>query len=311
MLHWSTCNADSQRMFLARICRHVTLLNRFQKLTTHCSTANIAKNLIFRATSYHCKLALQVDQCNTTFSKHLCKNEDGDVLIFFREINQTVDRKLYIVRISDCDQTNTETMETYWSLTGVTRVRSVNTVNGKCCQWYMEIEFATGKRYCRERNWVFSCITRLQNRWTWKLSADITRTLRFDAWITVFRPISTAQIYSLDIHRIAPSKFHWSEIIQWIKSIRGISAIVRAFKDRAHNFSNQNRSKSGGLWTLDVCVCLWGSMWICHPPVVRDGAKMGNRYGIRKTSKNCVAVTPGHAKNPVFFPACDGAKREH
>ena len=100
MLHWSTCNADSQRMFLARICRHVTLLNRFQKLATRCSTANIAKNLIFRATSYHCKLALQVDQCNTTFSKHLCKNEDGDVLIFFREINQTVDRKLYIVRIS-------------------------------------------------------------------------------------------------------------------------------------------------------------------------------------------------------------------
>ena len=34
----------SQRMFFARICRHVTLLNRFQKLPTRCSTANIATN---------------------------------------------------------------------------------------------------------------------------------------------------------------------------------------------------------------------------------------------------------------------------
>ena len=34
-----TCNTDSQRMFFARICRHVTLLNRFQKLPTRCSTA--------------------------------------------------------------------------------------------------------------------------------------------------------------------------------------------------------------------------------------------------------------------------------
>ena len=73
MLHWPTCNAHSQRMFLARICRHVTLLNRFQKLATRCSTANIAKNR-FRATSYHCKLALQVDQCNTTLSLSLVAN---------------------------------------------------------------------------------------------------------------------------------------------------------------------------------------------------------------------------------------------
>ena len=36
-------------MFLARICRHVTLLNRFQKLATRCSTANIAKNRSQRA----------------------------------------------------------------------------------------------------------------------------------------------------------------------------------------------------------------------------------------------------------------------
>ena len=39
-----TCNADSQRMFFAQICRHATLLNRFQNLATRCSTANIAKN---------------------------------------------------------------------------------------------------------------------------------------------------------------------------------------------------------------------------------------------------------------------------
>ena len=51
----------------------VTLLNRFQKLPTRCSTGNIAKNrsqrytrMIFCATSYHCKLVLQVDQCNIT-----------------------------------------------------------------------------------------------------------------------------------------------------------------------------------------------------------------------------------------------------
>ena len=44
-----TCNADSQRMFFAQICRHATLLNRFQKLPTRCSTANIAKNSPQRA----------------------------------------------------------------------------------------------------------------------------------------------------------------------------------------------------------------------------------------------------------------------
>ena len=39
-----TCNGDWQHMFFARICRHVTLLNRFQKFPTRCSTANITKN---------------------------------------------------------------------------------------------------------------------------------------------------------------------------------------------------------------------------------------------------------------------------
>ena len=62
-------------MFLARICRTVTLLNRFQKLATRCSTANVAKNrsqpavTLKRTTSYHCKLALQVDQCKGPFKR--------------------------------------------------------------------------------------------------------------------------------------------------------------------------------------------------------------------------------------------------
>ena len=90
-----TGNADAQRMFFARICRHVTLLNRFQILATRCSTANIAQKssaagcytrMIFRATSYHCKLALQVDQCNTTFSEFIqfYSNSTGFLSCFFR-----------------------------------------------------------------------------------------------------------------------------------------------------------------------------------------------------------------------------------
>ena len=39
-----TCNGVSQHMFFARICRHVTLFNRFQKCPMRCSTVNIAKN---------------------------------------------------------------------------------------------------------------------------------------------------------------------------------------------------------------------------------------------------------------------------
>ena len=72
MLHWSTCNADSQCMFFTRICRHVTLLNCFQRLPTCCSTADIAKNCpqrgftLERFFSQH-RIILQVDQCNTTF----------------------------------------------------------------------------------------------------------------------------------------------------------------------------------------------------------------------------------------------------
>ena len=73
------CNADSQRMFLARICRHVHLshiFNRFRKLATRCSTENGAKNRpqrgvtlerFFAQTLYHYKSAFQIDQCKTTF----------------------------------------------------------------------------------------------------------------------------------------------------------------------------------------------------------------------------------------------------
>ena len=72
-----TCNADSQLMFLARICRLMLQLHRFQKLGTRCSTANIAKNRSQRAVTLEWffaqhriiahELALQADQCNTTF----------------------------------------------------------------------------------------------------------------------------------------------------------------------------------------------------------------------------------------------------
>ena len=76
-----TCNADSQRMFFARICRHVTLLNRFQKLPTRCSTANIVKNRSQRAVtiewffaqhhiiaSWRCKLSSVTPPLRATMS---------------------------------------------------------------------------------------------------------------------------------------------------------------------------------------------------------------------------------------------------
>ena len=77
MLHWSTCNANFQRWFATHVF-HTNLQTcyTFESLPTRSSTANIAKKssttrcytwTIFRATSYHCKLALQVDQCNATF----------------------------------------------------------------------------------------------------------------------------------------------------------------------------------------------------------------------------------------------------
>ena len=68
MLHWPICFK-----FVQCCCK---FLNHFQKLATHCSTANIVKEssatgcytrTIFHATLYHCKWALQIDQCNTTF----------------------------------------------------------------------------------------------------------------------------------------------------------------------------------------------------------------------------------------------------
>ena len=33
--------------------------------------------MIFRATSYHCKLALQVDQCNNTFTSRFVQSRTG------------------------------------------------------------------------------------------------------------------------------------------------------------------------------------------------------------------------------------------
>ena len=66
MLNWPICSKFAQ-------CR-CKFLNRFQKLATRCGHCKYRKNssamgcytrAIFRATSYHCKSALQIDQCNT------------------------------------------------------------------------------------------------------------------------------------------------------------------------------------------------------------------------------------------------------
>ena len=69
-------NACFSHEFAETCCTCCKFLNRFPKLATRCSTANSAKKssatgcytiwTIFRATSYHCKSALQIDQCNTT-----------------------------------------------------------------------------------------------------------------------------------------------------------------------------------------------------------------------------------------------------
>ena len=72
VLHWSTCNANLQRRFATHVSR--TNFSKTCNTLQHCkyreksfATGRYTK-MIFRATSYHCKLGLQVDQCNTTFS---------------------------------------------------------------------------------------------------------------------------------------------------------------------------------------------------------------------------------------------------
>ena len=81
MLHWSTCNANLQRRFATHVfCTNLQTCYTFESLSKtsnalqHCkyrkksfATGRYTR-MIFRATSYHCKLALQVDQCNTTFT---------------------------------------------------------------------------------------------------------------------------------------------------------------------------------------------------------------------------------------------------
>ena len=80
MLHWSTCNANLQRRFATHVFRtNLQIWYTFESLSKtsnalqHCkyrkesSATGCYTGKIFRATSYHCKLALQVDQCNTTF----------------------------------------------------------------------------------------------------------------------------------------------------------------------------------------------------------------------------------------------------
>ena len=83
MLHWSTCNANLQRRFATHVSRtNLHTCYTFESLSKTCNTFQHCKyreksfatgrytKMIFRATSYHCKLALQVDQCNTTFRAH-------------------------------------------------------------------------------------------------------------------------------------------------------------------------------------------------------------------------------------------------
>ena len=84
VLHWSTCNANLQRRFATHVFRtNLQTCYTFESLSKTCNTLQHCKyrekssatgrytKMIFRATSYHCKLALQVDQCNTTFSNIL------------------------------------------------------------------------------------------------------------------------------------------------------------------------------------------------------------------------------------------------
>ena len=79
MLHWSTCNANLQRRFATHVSRtNLQTCYTFESLSKTCNTLQHCKyreksfatgrytKMIFRATSYHCKLALQVEQCNTT-----------------------------------------------------------------------------------------------------------------------------------------------------------------------------------------------------------------------------------------------------
>ena len=80
-LHWSTCNANLQRRFATHVfrtnlqtCYTFQSLSKISNALQHCkyrkksSATGCCTRTIFRETSYHCKLALQVDQCNTTFT---------------------------------------------------------------------------------------------------------------------------------------------------------------------------------------------------------------------------------------------------
>ena len=86
MLHWSTCNANLQRRFATHVfCTNLQTYYTFESLSKtsnalqHCKYRKKSfatgryTGMIFRATSYHCKLALQVDQCNITFTLVLFK----------------------------------------------------------------------------------------------------------------------------------------------------------------------------------------------------------------------------------------------
>ena len=80
MLHWSTCNAKQQCRFATHVfctnlqtCYTLESLPKTSNALQHCkyrkksfATGRYTR-MIFCATSDHCNLALQVDQCNITF----------------------------------------------------------------------------------------------------------------------------------------------------------------------------------------------------------------------------------------------------
>ena len=79
VLHWSICNADSQRMFFARNCRHVTLVascwiafKNLQRVAALQIAQNVIRNWVLNLNSFSRNtISLQIgvanDQCNATF----------------------------------------------------------------------------------------------------------------------------------------------------------------------------------------------------------------------------------------------------
>ena len=61
---------------LSKTCNALQTLIKPQKIVHN---GVLRYETIFRATSYHCKSALQIDQCNTTFTKTPRVVRNGDI----------------------------------------------------------------------------------------------------------------------------------------------------------------------------------------------------------------------------------------